>query len=272
MLKLLKLDRKSTEESIENFISDSVEKSKRDGVVLGISGGLDSACVAALAARALGAEKVLGVQMNEDTIPCPDFSSYDPKNYSDMFDSNAVIKKLGIKSKHRLIGPLIQQYKSTLDIGDDERLELGNIKARTRMTILYYYANKENKLVAGTGDKSEILTGYFTKYGDGGVDFLPIGNLYKTHVRELSKEIGVPNRIITKPSSPGLWKGQTAEDELGISYEALDPILFSLVDKNLKISNVDYDRKTVEYVNRLVQRSAHKRDTLPKAEVIYCER
>jgi len=271
MLKLPKLDCKATEESIENFISDSVEKSKRDGVVLGISGGLDSACIAALAARALGTEKVLGVQMNEDTIPDPDFSSYNPKNYSDMFDSNAVIKKLGIKSKHKLIGPLMQQYKNTLDITNDEKLELGNIKARTRMTILYYYANKENRLVAGTGDKSEILTGYFTKYGDGGVDILPIGNLYKTHVRELSKEIGVPKRIIIKPSSPGLWKGQTAEDELGIKYETLDPILFSLVDKNLKISDIDYDRKTVEYVDRLIKRSSHKREPLPKADVIYHE-
>jgi NAD+ synthase len=162
-------------------------------------------------------------------------------------------------------------FRNWAEVKEDEKLELGNIKARTRMTILYYYANKENKLVAGTGDKSEILTGYFTKYGDGGVDFLPIGDLYKTHVRDLSREMGVPEKIVSKPSSPGLWKGQTAEGELGIEYETLDRILYDLVDKGLPIEEIDYDRKTVEYVDRLFKRSAHKRDPLPKAEVVYCE-
>jgi len=272
MLDFPKLDFAKTERSIENFIKDHVEKNKKDGVVLGISGGLDSACVAYLSAKALGPEKVLGVKMHEEFIPNPDFSSYKPEDYADLFDSNTVIKKLGIKNETNLIGPLIQQYKNTLNIRDDENLELGNIKARTRMTILYYYANKENKLVVGTGDKSEILTGYFTKYGDGGVDFLPLGELYKTHVRELSKEIGVPKKIIKKPSSPGLWKGQTAEEELGIKYEILDQILYNLIDRSLPVEKIDYDRKSVEYVEKLVKRSAHKRDPLPKAEVFYHDR
>jgi NAD+ synthase len=258
MLNLPKLDLKKTEKSIEDFIRESVEKSKTDGVVLGISGGLDSACVAYLSSRAIGPKSVLGILM--------------PDGKQDMADAFDVVKQSKINYRVKPITPVIDAFRETLDVNDGEKLELGNIKARTRMINLYYYANKENKLVAGTGDKSESLVGYFTKYGDGGVDILPIGNLYKTHVRNLSREIGVPEKIVKKPSSPGLWKGQTAEDELGIKYETLDKILYNLVDKDLPIEEIDYDRKTVEYVNSLVKRSSHKRDPLPKAEVIYCER
>lgn len=256
MLDLPKLDSKKTEKSIEDFIRESVEKSKTDGIVLGISGGLDSACVASLSARAIGSENVLGLLMSDGK--------------QDMADAFDVVKQFKISYKFRPIASVIDAFRETLGMNDNEKLELGNIKARTRMINLYYYANKENKLVAGTGDKSESLVGYFTKWGDGGVDILPIGNLYKTHVRDLSREIGVPEKIIKKPSSPGLWKGQTAEGELGIKYETLDPILFSLVDKSLPVEEIGYDRKTVEYVDSLVKRSSHKRDPLPKAEVFYC--
>lgn len=256
MLDLPKLDLKKTEKSIEDFIRESVEKSKTDGVVLGISGGLDSACVASLSSRAIGPENVLGLLMSDGK--------------QDMADAFDVVKRFRISYKFKPISPVIDAFRETLGVDDNEKLELGNIKARTRMVNLYYYANKENKLVAGTGDKSESLVGYFTKYGDGGADILPIGNLYKTQVRDLSREIGVPEKIVNKPSSPGLWKGQTAEGELGIKYETLDPILFNLVDKGLSVEEIDYDRKSVEYVHRLIQNSSHKRNPLPKAEVIYC--
>ena len=256
MFDLPKLDVKSTTKSIEDFIKYYVEENKRNGVVLGISGGLDSACVATLATNALGKAKVLGLLM--------------PDGEQDMTDAFKVVRNLGIYHKVIPITSVVDEFKSTLGIEDEEKLGIANIKARIRMTDLYYFANKDTRVVLGTGDKSEISIGYFTKYGDGGVDILPIGDLYKTHVRELSKEIGVPEKIIKKPSSPGLWKGQTAEGELGIKYETLDPILFNLFDKGLSVEEIDYDRKTVEYVNNLFQRSIHKRDPLPKAEVIYC--
>jgi len=258
MLDLPKLDLKKTEKSIEDFIRESVEKSNRKGAVLGISGGLDSACVASLSSRAIGPENVLGVLM--------------PDGEHDAEDAFAVVKSLKIKYEFRPIGPIVSAFREVLKIEDDEKLGMGNIKARIRMTGLYYDACKEERLVLGTGNKSESLVGYFTKWGDGGVDTLPIGNLYKTHVRNLSREIGVPEKIVSKPSSPDLWKGQTAEGELGIKYETLDNILYNLVDKGLPIEEIDYDRKTVEYVDSLVKRSSHKRDPLPKAEVIYCER
>ena len=246
MLDLPKLDLKRTQQKIEEFLG------KYDRVVLGISGGLDSACVATLATNALGKENVLGVLM--------------PDGEHDMKDAFDVVKKLGIEHKVEPIGPVLNGYAEMLGLDGENRIALANIKARTRMTALYYHANKENRVVAGTGDRSEILVGYFTKYGDGGVDILPIGNLYKTQVRELSREIGVPRRIIEKPSSPDLWKGQTAEGELGMSYEELDRILYNVVDRG-DASGCDKDK--VAYVNRLIRRSAHKCAMPPVAEVVY---
>jgi NAD+ synthase len=267
MYDLPKLDLKSTEKSIENFIKDYTMKSGKDGVVLGISGGLDSACVATLAANALGRDNVLGVQMPEKTgNNCHHWNQAD----YDCMDAGKLIENLGIKREGLDLNKFIEPYYRNLKTMDKKTM--GNVKARTRMSILYAFANGQNKLVAGTGDKSEILTGYFTKYGDGGVDMLPIGNLYKTQVRDLSREIGVPEKIIEKPSSPCLWEGQTAEGEMGIKYEVLDKVLFNLVDKKMPVKKVDFDRKTVEYVDGLIKRSAHKRDPLPKGEVIYCER
>jgi NAD+ synthase len=257
MFDLPKLDVIATERSIENFIKGYVEKSKKDGVVIGISGGLDSACVATLSANVLGSKSVTGLLM--------------PDGKQDMTDAFTVVKNLKLDYKFKPIASVTDAFVEMLDVEDDEKLELGNIKARTRMAILHHYAHKENKLVVGTGDKSEFLTGYFTKYGDGGVDFSPIEDLYKTHVRDLSREIGVPEGIIKKPSSPGLWKGQTAEGELGIKYETLDKILYNLVDKGLTIDKIDYDRKTLEYVDSLIKKSDHKRKMPPIAEVIFCE-
>lgn len=255
MLELPKLNCKATEKSIENFIKDNLEKSNRKGAVLGISGGLDSACVASLSVRAIGSENVLGVLM--------------PDGEHDVKDAFTVVRNLKIKYEFRPINSIVNAFREVWKIEDDEKLGIGNIKARIRMTGLYYDAGKEERIVLGTGDRSESLVGYFTKWGDGGVDILPIGNLYKTHVRDLSREIGVPEKIINKPSSPDLWKGQTAEDELGIKYETLDKILYNMVDKGLPIENIDYDRRALDYVHRLFEGSAHKRDTLPKAEVIY---
>jgi NAD+ synthase len=253
MQKLPRLDLEKTERNIIKLMK------QYDSHVLGISGGLDSACVAALAAKAVGPENVLGVLMND----CPD------KSLEDAMD---VVNTFGIEHKVNCIEPVMNEYKRMLDIKPNQLLDLGNLKARTRMSILYYHANKDNRIVVGTGDKSEILIGYFTKYGDGGVDILPIGNLYKTQVRDLAREIGVPEKIIRKPSSPDLWEGQTAEGELGISYEELDPMLYGLVDVGMCRFSKEYasfDKKKLEYVDRLVRKTRHKREMPTAAEVVY---
>ncbi|HIP57929.1 MAG TPA: NAD(+) synthase, partial [Archaeoglobus profundus] len=141
---------------------------------------------------------------------------------------------------------------------------------RVRMTICYYYANSLGYLVAGTGNKSELMTGYFTKYGDGGVDFLPIGDLYKTEVFELAKYLGVPEKIIKKIPSAGLWAGQTDEDELGITYNKLDTILKGLEigyspNEICKIYNVK--EEDVRRVIHLIESSKHKRELPPIVKV-----
>ncbi|MHC1587128.1 MAG: NAD(+) synthase, partial [Candidatus Syntropharchaeia archaeon] len=130
-------------------------------------------------------------------------------------------------------------------------LASANVKPRLRMTTLYYFANKMNYLVAGTGNKSELSIGYFTKYGDGGVDILPIGHLLKTEVRELAKKLGIPEKIIKKIPSAGLWEGQTDEGEIGMSYESLDRILSSI--------NSIKEGKEVERVKEMIKKAKHKR-------------
>lgn len=140
---------------------------------------------------------------------------------------------------------------------------IGNIKARVRMVLLYGYAQKLGYLVIGTGDKSELLLGYFTKYGDGGVDVLPIGDLYKTQVRMLGRYLGLPEDIVTKPSSPALWEGQTAEGEIGVDYDTIDSILYLRFDEmrtpeevaNFLGINIDIVRK----IENMVRFSQHKR-------------
>ena len=261
MRELPKLDLQRTQQCIETFIRDYVKGAGKDGVVLGVSGGLDSACVATLAANALGPEKVLGVQMPERIEPKHDQDDCDRRDAQDL------IEQLGIQREQVLLEDHVRPFYK-LNVKDD-RNTMGNVKARMRMNVLYAFANDRNRLVAGTGDKSEELTGYFTKYGDGGVDMLPIGNLYKTHVRDLSKEIGVPEAIVKKKSSPNLWKGQTAEGELGMKYETLDKILYNLVDLRIPPENIDYDRKAIDHVAEMVRDSAHKRAMPPVAEVTY---
>ncbi|MCD6095129.1 MAG: NAD(+) synthase, partial [Thermoprotei archaeon] len=143
----------------------------------------------------------------------------------------------------------------------------GNLKARIRMCLLYYYANVNNALVIGSSDKSEILIGYFTKYGDGGVDLLPIGDLYKTQVRQLAIGLGVPKKIAYKPSSPRLWPGHMAEDELGLSYEEIDIILYAYHDLGLSedeiVQRCNVSADKVKRVISMVRNSEHKRKMPP---------
>lgn len=215
---------------------------------MGLSGGIDSSLVAALCKKGLG-DNVLGAIM-----PCESASR-------DEGDALKFAERLGMKT---VTVRLDAVYSTLLQVlGKDSKLARANLKPRLRMAALYFLANTRAYLVAGTGNKSEIMTGYFTKYGDGGVDFLPLGSLYKTEVRELARELDLPEDIIDKPPSAGLWDGQTDERELGISYEELDRSLLAVETGNME----DVNSETVRKVEALVAGSAHKRSSLPVFEV-----
>jgi len=225
---------------ISNWIKEQVNKAGAKGIVLGISGGLDSAVVATLSKIALG-KNVLGLIM-----PCR--SNPEDQRYADL-----LTKKINIKTQIIELTPIYDISLKALPPAS--KMAAANIKARLRMTTLYYFASKLNYLVAGTGNKSELTIGYFTKYGDGGVDILPIGNLLKTEVRNLAKQIGVPDELIKRPPSAGLWEGQTDEGEMGITYEELDKTI-TAIEKN-DINNCN--PKTLKKVKELISKSAHKK-------------
>jgi NAD+ synthase len=198
--------------SITQFIKSEIKARESEGVILGMSGGVDSSVAAFLAVKALGTEKVFGLIL-------PD-SSVTPKK--DTEDAKKLAKKLGIKYKVIEVGKSKDQFLRSLP---KNKMAKANFLVRMRMSVLYYYAALMNRLVLGTGDKSELRLGYFTKYGDAAVDLMPIGDLYKTEVRELAEFMQIPLEISRKKSSARLWKGQTTEGEIGLAYEKIDSIL-----------------------------------------------
>jgi len=215
----LKLNPQTTATRIKRFIKDYVEKTKAKGIVIGLSGGIDSSTASALSALAIGGHKVTALNMPED----------ETRNETDIQHAKKVAKKFGFKLEIIDITPILEAYYKSLPIYDPhDKLSKGNIKARTRMVCLYYYTNKLSKIVCGSSDKSETMMGYFTKWGDVATDISPLMDLYKTQVRQLAAHIGIPPEIIAKPSTPQLWPGQLAEEELGIQYETLDLILLGL--------------------------------------------
>jgi NAD+ synthase len=228
-------------EKIVNFIKTKIKEANARGVVIGLSGGLDSTTVLFLCVEALGKDKVLGLMMPSEI-----------NKKEDLEDAIQVCKKLGVNYKIIKIDPILKAFDDILDLSD--RLVRGNLMARIRMCILYYFANKEKLLVVGTGNKSEYLQGYFTLHGDIACDFLPLGNLYKKDVKRLAEELGVPKKIIEKTPSAGLWPGQTDEDELGISYEELDEIL-PLLEKKIPVKKIhDKTKIGMEKIKRVKER------------------
>jgi len=249
----LKVDLPSVETRIKRFIRDYVDKCGAEGVVLGVSGGLDSCITAALASLSLGGRKVLGIVMPEE----------ETYNATDIQHAKLLAKKFGFDLQIVDISSTLKACFQSLPIYDaTDKLCKGNVKARIRMVCLYYYANKLHRLVCGTSDKSETMMGYFTKWGDGAADISPIMDLYKTQVRQLALHIGVPAEIVAKPPSPGLWSSQLAEEELGIKYETLDLILFGLEHfmKPKEIAEqLNLPIKLVEDVKRRWLATEHKR-------------
>lgn len=219
---------------ITEFISKQVGEARADGVVIGISGGLDSAVVATLAVKALGKENVHGLFMPSNTTPQADWD-----------DVSKIAELLGITLEVADIDDIVSLF-NVCDIR-----ARANVKARVRMTMLYAEANIANYLVLGTSDKSELAIGYFTKWGDGAADIQPIINLYKTEVKKIAKALGVPKSIIKKPSSPALVHGQTAEDELGFGYDEIDRMLQGEIPMH-------------SHITRLMAGAVHKQKPAPR--------
>ncbi|MDD3791660.1 MAG: NAD+ synthase [Candidatus Bathyarchaeota archaeon] len=236
-----------------NFIKDYVKNANAKGIVLGLSGGIDSSTTAVLSSLAIGGEKVLGLIIPEkETV-----------RQKDIDDAKAIAKQFNIQTQICDITEALNNlYKSIPILDQKEKLCKGNIKARARMIVLYYYANIQNRIVCGSSDKSETLMGYFTKWGDAAADITPIIDLYKTQVRKLALHIGIPRELALKPSTPALWPDQFAEAELGIKYEILDLILYGL-ERFMKAEEIEQQLKIDKTVinsikNRLVA-NEHKR-------------
>lgn len=235
---------------IQEWIKGYLNSANSEGVVIGLSGGIDSSVTAALCINAIGKEKVLGV-----ILPCESIQE-------DIEDAENVAKKLGIECFNVNLTPAYKEFtKCFSSIIEPNKLSLGNIKPRLRMTALYFMGQSiGNFLIAGTGNRTEIAIGYFTKYGDGGVDFEPIGDLYKCEVRELAKLLEIPNKIINKPPSAGLWEGQTDEKEIGMSYFDMDEIIYRI---DYKLPMEDLNQEKVEKVKKMIRSSKHKRKMPP---------
>lgn len=252
MTKIPNLDFEKTKEEIINFIKDKVSEANASGIVVGLSGGIDSTVTAFLATKALGKENVFGVVMPSTTTPT-----------EDKVHGTDLAKLLGIEYKEMAIDKILNEFLLVTNTPEENNeLAIGNLKARIRMAIVYYFANIKNYLVGGTGNRSEILIGYFTKHGDGACDMEPIGELYKTEVRQLARFIGIPEEIIAKPPRAGLWNNQTDEEEIGMPYEILDRILYGYIDlkKNAEeiASDIDVPVEEVERIILKVKNNAHK--------------
>lgn len=250
---VLELDFSEVEKRITRFIREYVLNSGAEGIVLGLSGGIDSSTVAALSSRAIGGNHVLGLML-------PEKENF---NQKDIDDATVVAEKFNIKTQVCDMTPVLDCFYESIPIFEQSsRLCKGNIKARTRMIYLYYYANKLNKIMCGSSDKSETMMGYFTKWGDGASDIAPIMDLYKTQVRKLAIHLGIPEELTLKPSTPALWPNQTAENELGIKYETLDLILFGLerfMQTEEIAKQVGTQKSTVETVKNRWLANEHKR-------------
>ncbi|MFP4217539.1 MAG: NAD+ synthase [Salinarchaeum sp.] len=241
---------------ITTFIDDMVERAGADGVVLGLSGGIDSTTVAYAAVEALGPDAVLGLSMPSTVT--------DERNIT---DAERIGEELDIRIEEIEIEPIVDAFLNAYPDAADDRMATGNLQVRIRAVLNYLLANAEDRLVLGTGNRSEAMTGYYTKYGDGAVDCHPLGNLYKCQVRQLARSLGVPEDLVTKTPSAEMWSGQSDEEELGLTYDTLDAILATHIDgplsKSATAATLDIAPGTIEHVEDLVTASEHKRHMPP---------
>lgn len=217
-----------------------------------MSGGIDSSLTTVLAVKALGNQQVFGLILPDSSVT----PKTDTKNAIDL------AKSLRIKYKVVELNKIKKQIVNGLP---KNKMARANLLVRLRMLLLYYYATVMNRLVLGTGDKSEMMLGYFTKYGDGGADLFPIADLYKTEVRSLAQYLGIPATIIDKKSSARLWKGQTTEGEIGIKYEEIDKILEQIEDGSIHLTSTSdkLNENNVSKIKSMLEKNEHKQDMPP---------
>jgi NAD+ synthase len=229
-------DFRALADSIQSWIRQTVQNASVKGVVVGLSGGLDSAVSAALCVEALGSENVLGLLM-----PCG-------SSRADTEDGLRIAQHLGIENKLVDLTPVLEVFVKSAGIENASVIDLANIKSRLRMVVLY--AHSGSRLVLGTSNYSEILVGYWTKWGDGASDFLPIGRLYKDEVREVAAVLGLPAWVIERVPSAGLWPGQSDEEEMGVSYS----------DIRAYFQNGDVPEDVAVRIEKMISMTEHKRN------------
>jgi NAD+ synthase len=244
-------------ERIVEFIAGTVDDAGAEGAVLGLSGGIDSTTTAYLAVEALGSDGLHGLLMPSEV-----------NADADRTDAERVAETLGIDYDVVDIAPVVNAFVEAAPDGvADDRMALGNVRVRTRAVLNYFLANAKDRVVLGTGNRSEALAGYYTKYGDQAVDCNPIGNLYKSQVRQLARHLGVPENLVERTPTAGMWEGQTDEAELGLGYDELDAVLALHVDgpvsKSATRRTLDLPASTVERVVELYEESEHKRRIPP---------
>ncbi len=246
------IDCANTSELIQEFIKTRVTEARVNGVVIGLSGGIDSAVVVTLAVKSIGSKNVTPIFLrNKNSLE------------SDIEDIHTLCKKLKLDLIQYDIQNVIDEFSNSIN-QTEESSELAwmNIKPRILQTYLYFHANKKNYLVCGAGNKSELMIGYFTKFGDGGVDILPIGDVYKTHIFQLAEYLKLPKSFIQKAPSAGLTKGQTDEAEIGMSYTQLDSVLYGLevFQTEKEIAELTLiSPELIKKVRTMIYKSEHKR-------------
>ena len=245
----LDLNLKEVHSELVEFLRESFKKAGFSKAVLGLSGGIDSALVAYLLRDALGKENVLAIMM-----------PYKSSNPDSLNHAKLVIEDLGINSKTIEITDMIDAYFKNEE--EATSLRMGNKMARERMSILFDYSSKENALVVGTSNKTEIYLGYSTQFGDSACALNPIGDLYKTNIWDLSRYLKIPNELIEKKPSADLWEGQTDEQEMGLTYKEADQVLYRMLEENKTVEEVlgeGFNKDLVDNIVRRMNRSEYKR-------------
>ena len=245
----LDLNLKEVHNELVEFLRESFKKAGFSKAVLGLSGGIDSALVAYLLRDALGKENVLAIMM-----------PYKSSNPDSLNHAKLVVEDLGINSKTIEITDMIDAYFKNEK--EATSLRMGNKMARERMSILFDYSSKENALVVGTSNKTEIYLGYSTQFGDSACALNPVGDLYKTNIWDLSRYLKIPNELIEKKPSADLWEGQTDEQEMGLTYKEADQVMYRLLEENKTVEEVlaeGFNKDLVDNIVRRMNRSEYKR-------------